>query len=419
MHIKGRLILMNFMQFFIWGAWLLTIGHYWFDNKLGSATQFSAIFSTMGISAIFMPALAGILVDRVINAEKLYGIFHILGAAVLFTLPLVKDPVLFFWVMLLNMLFYMPTLSLSITVAYTALKNSNEDIVTVFPPIRTVGTVGFIAALWAVSLTHNESSPNQFYIASAVALLLGIYSFTLPKCPPPAHKAEKRSFVDAMGLNAFRLFKTPKFAVFFIFSILLGAALQLTNAYGDVYIGDFKNVAAYQNTIAVKYPAIIMSVSQVSETLFILTIPFFLRRFGIKNVMLISMLAWVLRFGLFALGDPAGGLWMIILSCIVYGMAFDFFNISGSLFVETQISPEIRGSAQGLFMMMVNGIGAFFGSIISGIVIDKYFILPDHSKNWTGIWFAFAGYALVVALIFPFVFRYKHEASLKLSVDPT
>ena len=193
--------------------------------------------------------------------------------------------------------------------------------------------------------------------------------------------------------------------------MLLGAALQLTNAYGDTFIHDFKNVPAYTDLIAVKYPAIIMSISQVSETLFILAIPFFLRKFGIKYVMLFSMLAWVLRFGLFAFGDPAGGLWMIILSCIVYGMAFDFFNISGSLFIETQTTPEIRGSAQGVFMMMVNGFGAFFGSIISGIVIDKYFTLADHSKNWNGIWLSFAGYALVIAIIFPLVFRYKNETA--------
>jgi NHS family xanthosine MFS transporter len=417
MSIKFRLTLMNFLQYFIWGSWLLTIAHYWFDNRLGTATQFSAIFSTMGISSIIMPALTGILADRVINAERLYGIMHILGALVLFCLPLVKDPTLFFWVMLLNMMFYMPTISLSITVAYTALKNSNEDVVKVYPPIRTIGTVGFIVALWVVSLTHNESSPNQFYIASAAALLLGVYSFTLPKCPPPSGNTEKKSFIDSLGLNAFALFKTPKFAIFFIFSMLLGAALQLTNAYGDVFIGDFKNVSAYKDTIAVKYPAIIMSISQVSETLFILAIPFFLKKFGIKNVMLISMLAWVLRFGLFAIGDPINGLWMLILSCVVYGMAFDFFNISGSLFVETQTSPEIRGSAQGLFMMMVNGFGALFGSIASGIIIDKFFILPNHTKNWQGIWFCFAGYALIIAIIFPFVFRYKHNAALKRAIQ--
>jgi len=416
MNIKFRLILMNFMQFFIWGAWLLTIGHYWFDNKLGTATQFSAIFSTMGISAIFMPALTGIMADRLMNAERLYGLMHICGAAVLFCVPMVKDPVAFFWIMLLNMIFYMPTLSLSITVAYTALKNNNEDIVKVYPPIRTWGTVGFIVALWAVSLTGNESSANQFYISGAVALALGLYAFTLPKCRPLPHRTDNKSFMDMLGLNAFSLFKTPRFAVFFAFSMLLGAALQLTNAYGDVFIGDFSKIAVYKNTIAVKYPAIIMSISQASETLFILAIPFFLRNFGIKNVMLISMLAWVLRFGLFAFGNPADGLWMIILSCIVYGMAFDFFNISGSLFVETQISPEIRGSAQGLFMMMVNGFGALFGSFASGLIIDHLFTYADHSKNWHGIWLTFAGYALVIAIIFPFVFRTKHgevsEASL-------
>ncbi|MBC7401181.1 MAG: nucleoside permease [Mucilaginibacter sp.] len=412
MNIKLRLILMNFMQFFIWGAWLLTIGAYWFQNKHWSGAQFGVIFSTMGISAIFMPAITGIISDKFINAEKLYGTMHILGACVLFSLPLVKDPTTFFWVMLLNMIFYMPTLSLSITVAYSALKNSNIDIVKEYPPIRIWGTIGFIVALWAVSLTHNETSSNQFYIASAVSLALGIYSFTLPKCPPLLNKVDNKTFASSLGLNAFALFKSPKFAIFFAFSLLLGAALQLTNAYGDTYIHDFKNVAAYSDTIAVKYPAIIMSISQISETLFILAIPFFLRRFGIKYVMLFSMLAWVLRFGLFAFGNPADGLWMIVLSCIVYGMAFDFFNISGSLFVETQTTPEIRGSAQGLFMMMVNGFGALFGSFASGVIIDKFYTFSDQSKDWHGIWLCFAAYALAIAIVFPFVFRYKHNAAL-------
>ncbi|WP_184549954.1 nucleoside permease [Mucilaginibacter sp. FT3.2] len=417
MNIKFRLILMNFMQFFVWGAWLLTIGAYWFQNKHWSGAQFGAIFSTMGISSIFMPAITGIISDRFINAEKLYGIMHILGALTLFSLPLVTNPSTFFWVILLNMMFYMPTLSLSITVAYSALKKNNLDVVKDYPPIRIWGTIGFIVALWTVSLTHNETSVNQFYIASAVALMLGIYSFSLPKCPPLSNKTTNKSFASSLGLNAFALFKTPKFAIFFAFSLLLGAALQLTNAYGDTYIHDFASIAQYKGSIAVKYPAIIMSISQISETLFILAIPFFLRKFGIKYVMLFSMLAWVLRFGLFAFGDPAGGLWMIILSCIVYGMAFDFFNISGSLFVETQTTPEIRGSAQGLFMMMVNGFGAWFGSKASGILIDKFFTLPDQSKDWHGIWLTFAAYALVIAIIFPFVFRYKHNIALERAIQ--
>ncbi|MES2265857.1 MAG: nucleoside permease [Bacteroidota bacterium] len=417
MNIKFRLILMNFMQFFIWGAWLLTIGAYWFQNKQWSGAQFGAIFSTMGIASIFMPAITGIISDRFINAEKLYGIMHILGAATLFSLPLVQDPNTFFWVILLNMMFYMPTLSLSITVAYSALKNNNIDIVKEYPPIRIWGTIGFIVALWTVSLTHNETSSNQFYIASAVSLCLGIYAFTLPKCRPFAVRTGNKSFANLLGLNAFALFKTPRFAIFFAFSLLLGAALQLTNAYGDTYIHDFAKIPAYKDLIPVKYPAIIMSISQISETLFILAIPFFLRKFGIKYVMLFSMLAWVLRFGLFAFGDPANGLWMIVLSCIVYGMAFDFFNISGSLFVETQTTPEIRGSAQGLFMMMVNGFGALFGSFASGFLIDKFFTHADQSKDWHGIWLTFAAYALVIAVIFPFVFRYKHNAALKHAIE--
>ncbi len=419
MNIKSRLILMNFMQFFIWGAWLLTIGAYWFQNKNWSGAQFGAIFSTMGIASIFMPTITGILSDRFINAEKLYGIMHLLGACTLCALPMVKDPTTFFWVMLLNMAFYMPTLSLSITVAYSALKSQNIDVVKDYPPIRTMGTVGFIIALWTVSYTDNETSANQFYIAAAVAASLGIYSFTLPKCPPLLSKASAttKTFAQTFGLNAFSLFRSPRFAIFFAFSLLLGAALQLTNAYGDTYLHDFKKVAAYQHLYAVRRPAFIMSISQISETLFILAIPFFLRKFGIKYVMLFSMIAWVLRFGLFAFGDPAGGLWMIVLSCIVYGMAFDFFNISGSLFVETQAAPEIRGSAQGLFMMMVNGFGAFFGSNISGWLIDKYFILANGEKDWHGIWLSFAGYALVIAIIFPFVFRYKHNAALKHAIE--
>lgn len=416
MNVKARLTLMNFLQFFIWGSWLLTIGVYWFQNKQWSGTEFGVIFSTMGIASIFMPALTGIISDRFINAEKLYGALHISGAVVLFCLPLVENPSTFFWVILLNMIFYMPTLSLSITVAYSALKGSKQDVVRDYPPIRIWGTIGFIAALWTVSLSGNEASANQFYIASAVSLILGIYAFTLPKCPPLANKVDSRSFVDALGLRAFSLFRQSKFAVFFLFSMLLGAALQLTNAYGDTYLHDFKNVPAYQDLLAVKYPAIIMSISQISETLFILAIPFFLRRFGIKYVMLFSMLAWVLRFGLFAYGDPAGGLWMIILSCIIYGMAFDFFNISGSLFVETQVNEKMRGSAQGLFMMMVNGFGALFGSFTSGIIIDKFFTFTDQSKDWPNIWLTFAAYTLILAVIFPFIFKYKHNRAEETAI---
>ena len=411
-NIKLRLIVMNFLQFFIWGSWLITIGAYWFQTKHWSGTEFGAIFSTMGIASLFMPSIAGIIADKWVNAEKLYGIFQIGGAIVLFTVPMVNDPFTMFWVMLLNMMFYMPTISLSIAVAYSAIKKADKDVVTYYPPIRVWGTIGFIVALWVVSLLHIETTSEQFYVASAASLVLGLYAFTLPKCPPLLNNKVKKSLVDALGLHSFALFKNRKMAVFFLFAMLLGAALQLTNAYGDTFLHDFENVPKYSGMIAVKYPAIIMSISQISETLFILAIPFFLKRFGIKKVMLMSMFAWFLRFGLFAYGNPGDGLWMIILSCIVYGMAFDFFNISGSLFVESQADPSIRASAQGLFMMMTNGVGAVLGSSISGILIDQFFTNPDNSKDWQGIWISFSLYALVVAILFIILFKHKHNPSL-------
>jgi NHS family xanthosine MFS transporter len=409
MNLRLRLIAMNFLQFFVWGSWLLTIGAYWFQTKQWSGAQFGAIFSTMGIASLFMPSIAGVIADKYINADKLYGIFHICGAGVLFCVPMVQSPGLMFWVMLINMMFYMPTIALSVAVAFNALKSDGKDIVRDFPPIRVWGTVGFIAALWTVSLLHLETSSGQFYVASGASLLLGLYAFTLPPCPPRFQRRDNQSWLDTFGLTSFKLFRDARMAVFFTFSMLLGAALQLTNAYGDTFLHDFAKMDAYKDLVAVRYPAIIMSISQIFETLFILAIPFFLRRFGIKTVMLISMLAWTLRFGLFAYGNPGSGLWMIVMSCIVYGMAFDFFNISGQLFVEGQSDPSIRASAQGLFMLMTNGVGAVLGSSISGLVIEAFFTYPDQSKDWHGIWITFASYSLIVAVLFMVLFKHKHD----------
>ncbi len=418
MSLKLRLIVLSFLQFFVWGSWLITIGAYWFQNKQWSGAEFGAIFSTMGIASLFMPSIAGVIADRWINAEKLYGFFHLAGAAVLFTIPMVDTPTTMFWVMLLNMCFYMPTISLAIAVSYSALKNDGKDVVTHYPPIRVWGTIGFIVALWTISLLKLETSAGQFYVASAASLLLGLYGFSLPKCPPQLKLGTNRSLFDTLGLSAFALFRNSQMAVFFVFAMLLGAALQLTNAYGDTFLHDFAKVDAYRDLLAVRYPAIIMSISQISETLFILTIPFFLRRYGIKWVMFVSMLAWALRFGLFAYGDPGPGLWMIVLSCIVYGLAFDFFNISGSLYVESQSDPTIRASAQGLFMMMTNGVGAVLGSVLSGIIIDQYFTYADQSKNWYGIWMTFAIYSLVVAFLFLILFKYRHDPGAMSRLGP-
>jgi NHS family xanthosine MFS transporter len=408
MGIKSRLIIMSFLQFFVWGAWLITVGNYWFITKNWGGAEFGAIFSTLGFSSLIMPPLTGIIADRWVSAERLYGILHILGGIALACIPMVNHPGTFFWVIFAAMLCYMPTLSLSNSVAYHILVSNRMDVIKVFPPIRVWGTIGFIAAMWVTNLTGNKASANQFLIAAAVAVALGVYSFTLPKCPPMKTTAKGAPMVELLGLSAFKLFGNYKIALFFVFSMFLGGALQLTNMYGDVFISEFATIPEYSDSLVVKYSTIIMSISQVSETLFILAIPFFLKRFGIKTVMLISMFAWVLRFAFFAYGDPGAGLWMIVLSCVVYGMAFDFFNISGSLFIETTTDAGIRSSAQGLFMMMTNGFGAVFGSLVSGFVIDRFFTTAG-TKDWHGIWLSFAIYALVIAVAFSLLFKHRHD----------
>ena len=415
MQISQRLILMYFLQFFVWGSWLITIANYWFGTQNWEGTQFGLVFGTMGIASLFMPTLTGILADRWVHAEKLYGVLHILYAGVLFYLPQVTNPTTFIYIMLLAMCFYMPTIALSNSISFTALKLNNKNIIKDYPPIRVWGTIGFIVAMWITNLSGNKATSYQFYIAGIAALILGLYAFTLPKCKPERLANENASLMETLGLASFKLFANYKMALFFIFSMFLGAALQLTNAYGDVYLDEFKRFPEYADSFVVKYSTIIMSISQISETLFILAIPFFLKRFGIKQVMLMSMFAWVLRFGLFAYGNPTDGLWMIIISCVVYGMAFDFFNISGSLFVETNTDSKNRSSGQGLFMMMTNGIGAILGSFVSGWAIDRYFT-HDGVRDWHTIWLSFAGYALLIAIAFALLFKHKHDRNVLLEV---
>jgi NHS family xanthosine MFS transporter len=454
-YIKTRLTVMSFMQFFVWGSWLITIGNYWFGNKHWNATEFGAIFTTMGISSVFMPSLMGMLADKWINTERLYAILHVLSGISLLFLPWAGNPTEFFWVILLAMIFYMPTISLSNAVSYSILSSSNLNVVKSFPPIRVWGTIGFIAAMWFTNLTGNKASVNQFYFAGIASFILAGYALSLPKCPPSKQKGESKSIVQTFGLDAFKLLANYKMLLFFLSSLMLGAALQLTNMYGDTYLDFFKYFPKYADSFSVKYSTIIMSISQVSETLFILAIPFFLSKFGIKKVMLISMIAWVLRFGLLSFGNPTDGLWMIIVSCIVYGMAFDFFNISGSLFVNSNVPKENRASAQGLFMMMTNGFGAILGSSISGILIDKYFTLkfttiqtlsayfeakatdktiqellngnevllngalknPVLIKDWSPIWLTFAVYALIVTVLFALLFKHKHDPKALMEVS--
>lgn len=411
MNIKFRLTAMLFLQFFVWGAWLISLGGYMGGTLHFEGGQIGAIFATMGIASLIMPGLTGIIADKWINAERLYGILHLIGAAALLYASTATTYQQMYWAMLLNMLAYMPTLSLANTVSYNALDKYGMDLVKDFPPIRVWGTVGFICAMWAVDLTGFKANATQLYVAALSAAVLGLYAFSLPACPPA--RSEGKTMLSAFGLDALVLFKRKQMAIFFLFSMLLGASLQITNTYGDLFLSSFATIPEYADSFGVKHSVILLSISQMSETLFILAIPFFLKHFGIKRVMLISMFAWVFRFGLFGLGNPGSGLWMLILSMIVYGMAFDFFNVSGSLYTEMEASSNIRASAQGLFFMMTNGLGAIIGGYASGAVVDAFSVYAAGgglvSREWTPIWFLFAGYALVIGVLFGIVFRYKHQ----------
>ena len=409
MNIKLRLIIMNFLQFAVWGSYLTSMGSYLVNVNL--AGHIGIFYAMQGIVSLFMPAIMGIIADRWVPAQKLLSFSHFMaaifmGLAGYYGMTSGQDVEFgpLFGLYALSVAFYMPTLALSNSVAYTALDKAGLDTIKHFPPIRIFGTIGFICAMWLVDILGLQNNYGQFFTCAIIGLVYGCYALTLPACPT-SKGGQSKSLVEALGLRAFTLFKQKKMAIFFIFSMLLGMSLQITNAFADGYIKSFGDTgihgAKYLGTFGVEHSTILISLSQISETLCILLIPFFLKRFGIKRVMLIAMFAWVLRFALLGAGNPGPGVWMFILSMIVYGVAFDFFNISGSLFVEKETSAAIRSSAQGVFMIMTNGLGALIGSYLAGWVVNHY--------GWPLSWYLFAGFSLVVAIVFAVIFKYKHD----------
>lgn len=417
MDMRNRLIVMNFLQFAVWGAYLTSMGRYLGGAGLGDVIGW--FYAMQGIVSLFMPAVMGIVADRWVPAQRLLGYCHLLSgllmiAAGVYGLASGITGVEFaplFALYSLSVAFYMPTLGLANSVAYTALDRVHLDSVKAFPPIRTFGTIGFICSMWVVDLTGFQDTAMQFVVSGLLGLLLFAYSFTLPPCPVTSGDRNK-SLAEALGLKAFTLFKRRKIALFFIFSVLLGASLQITNGYANPFLDSFKSMPEYASTFGVQHSNILISLSQASEALCILMIPFFLKRYGIKTVMLIAMVAWVLRFGLFGLGDPGDGVWMFVLSMLVYGVAFDFFNISGSLFIDKETTTSMRSSAQGIFILMTNGVGATVGTLGAQAVVNSYIDMDSslpQNEQWSHVWFIFAAYALVVAIAFAVLFRYKHD----------
>ena len=409
-----KLILMLFLEFAVWGAYLTSLGRYLGNIGLGS--QIKWFFAMQGIVSIFMPTLMGIVADRKIEAQKVLSLCHgfaglfmagagiycmTAGSAVQFA-PL-------FILYSISVAFFMPTIALVNSVSYNAMAKEGMDPVKEFPPIRVFGTVGFICAMLLTNFVHfkgvaMQDSYTQLIFSGLLSLVLCAYALTMPSCPVNK-TAQKQSFAEAFGLKAFSLFKDPQFAIFFIFSMLLGAALQITNGYANTFLGSFAADPALADTFAVKNSNALIAISQASETLCILLIPFFMKKFGIKKVMLISMFAWVLRFAFFGMGNPSmPGVLLFVLSCIVYGMAFDFFNISGSLYVEQNAAEDIRSSAQGLFMMMTNGFGATIGTLAAGAVVDAT-VYKAANPSWPKAWYIFAAYAFVVGILFMILFK--------------
>ena len=417
MDIKLRLTLLNFLEFAVWGAYLTSMGSYLAGAGMGA--NISYFYSVQGFVSLCMPALMGIVADRWIEAQKLVSLCHLVAGCAMIGAGVyaysagdqVQFPILF-TLYTINVAFFMPTIALTNSVAYNALEKAGLDTVKTFPPIRVWGTIGFIITMIGVDLAGLQTTPGQFVVSGVLSLFLSLYALTMPRCPIGG-KGEGKGLVEALGLRAFTLFKDSKMAIFFIFSFLLGAALQVTNGYANPYISSFASIPEYADTFGVQHANILISLSQMSEALCILLIPFFLKRYGIKVVMLISMFAWVFRFSFFGLGNPGSGVWLFILSMLVYGVAFDFFNISGSLFVDRETDKDIRSSAQGLFMMMTNGLGASIGTLAAGAVVNALVYNQPaelQQAGWHNAWFVFAGYSLVVAVAFYFLFKYKHEA---------
>ena len=413
--IKLRLIIMNILQWAVWGAYLTSMGSYLFS--VGLATKIGIFYAIQGIVSIFMPTLMGIVADKFIPAQRLLGLCHgisglgMIGAGLYGMMA--GNEVSFgilFGLYAIGAAFYMPTIALSNSVAYNILEKNGYDTVKAFPPIRVFGTVGFIGAMLFVNFVKDgngvqfQNSYNQFLTSGVLGIAMLLYCFTLPNCPCNKGTGEKQTLSERFGLNAFSLFKDKQMAIFFIFSMLLGVALQITNGFANPFISHFQEVPAFADTWGARNANALISISQVSETLGILLIPIAMKLFGIKKVMLIAMFAWVLRFGLFGAGDPGSGVWMLILSMIVYGVAFDFFNISGSLYVNTRTTSKIQNSAQGLFMLMTNGIGATIGTLSAQAVVN-HFVYNAAEPSWSAAWYVFADYALVVAFLFMILFK--------------
>ncbi len=388
--VRVQLSVMMFLEFFIWGSWYVTMGTY-LDKVLGAeGFQVGAAYSAMAIATIISPFFVGMIADRYFSAQKVLGVLHIAGAALLFYLTQVGNAGSFYWVLLLYSLLYAPTLALANAVAFRQMQDPSKE----FPSIRVLGTIGWIATGWMIDKVLHITTDQlalTFKMAAVASLVLGLLSFFLPDTPPKA-KGTKASFAQILGADAFVLFKDRSFTIFVISSVLICIPLSFYYSFTNLFLTE----AGMENVTSN------MTFGQFSEAFFILLIPFFFRRLGVKWMIALGMVAWGVRFLLFGYGDAGAGLWMLFAGIIMHGICFDFFFVTGQIYTDSKAGQKIQSQAQGMITMATYGVGMWIGTLLSGYVKDYYTV--DNVVNWRSVWMVPAGISLVVLLLFVLFF---------------
>ena len=388
---KLQLSSMMFLEFFIWGGWFVTMGTFLSQSFNASGSQLATAYETQSIRAIIAPFIIGLIADRYFSAQKILGFLHLVGALLLYLAGSSNSFISFYPFILMYMILYMPTLALVNSVAFRQMKDPSKE----FPPIRVFGTVGWIIAGLIIGYLGWESQKlleNTFYVTASASLILGIFSFTLPNTPPTADKGDY-SISKILGLDALSLLKDKKYLIFFISSILICIPLAFYYQHANQFL----------NEIGMPKAAAVMTLGQISEALFILLLPIFLKRYGIKTTLIVGMLAWVLRYLLFAYGDVGQGTWMLIIGVILHGICYDFFFVSGQIYTDFKAGEQFKSSAQGLITLATYGLGMLIGFRIAGNITDLYATSSGH--DWTQIWMLPSGFALFVLIFFIITFR--------------
>jgi nucleoside transporter len=386
--IKTKLSAMMFLQFFIWGAWFVTMGGYLGNTLHFSGADIGNAYAAMAWAALVAPFFLGMIADRFFASEKVLAVLHLVGGGVMWYASMVTTPGTLFWVLVGYGLCYMPTLALSSSIAFHHVEDAAKD----FPAIRVLGTIGWIVAGLTLSFLGMEGSAQPMQLAAVASIVLGLYAFALPHTPPPA-AGKPFSVRDALGLDALALLKDRSFAMFVLGSFLLCIPLQFYYAFTNLFLTESGVTAT----------ATKMSLGQASEIGFMLLLPFALRKYGVKVILLVGMLAWAARYALFAYGDAGAGMWMLYAGILLHGVCYDFFFVTGQIYTDQQAGPKIRAAAQGFITLVTQGLGYIVGSAVSGKIVDQY--VRDGGHDWMSIWMRPAMGALVILAVFAVAFR--------------